>query len=441
MAVLTRVLTANNELDTAWVLQNAFNIFYMQAGFACLEAGFVRSKNTKQIILKNFIDCSIGVIAFYCIGYGIGFGPSEWSGGVLGGDFYFLIGQPDLADFLFQLVFAATAATIVSGALAERTQVFSYMIYTSLVSGIIYPVIAQWMWNEDGWMVTLGENGVLDFAGGGVVHLLSGCIALTGAYLVGPRAGRFRGDGKVGDFPMHNFPLAALGVLILWYTWHSFNAGSTGGLSQGRDEVAAKVAVVTSLGAATSMLVVLLCRYILTRKYDISQSMNGVLAGLVSITAPCGYVEPWAGVVIGGVGGLLYVGTSWLVMRVKIDDPLEVVAVHGSTGLWGMISVGLLGTKSNIEDATLRTTSEWGLFYGGGVEQLGLQVLGIVIILAWGLSTGFVLFFTLKYFRILRVGAETELAGMDITKHGGDAYPEFERRNPEENLLNSIGDD
>jgi Amt family ammonium transporter len=408
-------------LNTVWVLVTAALVFFMQAGFALVEAGLTRSKNTVNILFKNVIDFVFATIAFWLLGYGFMFGAD--AGGFIGTSGFIVdpinagdvAGLPVLAFWFFQLVFAGTAATIVSGAMAERTKFTSYLIYSFIISAIIYPIAGHWMWGG-GWLSTLGNTSLTggasfrDFAGSTVVHSIGGWLALIGAIVLGPRLGRFNKDGSPRAIPGHSITLATLGVFILWLGWFGFNPGSQLAANGPNADAIALVAANTNLAAAAGGMTALILAWILTKKPDLGQTLNGLLAGLVAITAPCAWVSPESSVIIGGIGGLLVVlGALWL-EKLKIDDPVSAVPVHLMNGAWGTLAVGLFAVDN-------------GLLTTGQAGQLVAQIIGIVAVGAWCVVTGLALFYGMKATVGLRVSREEELHGLDGHEHGAAAYP------------------
>jgi len=402
-------------LNIVWTCVAAFLVFFMQAGFAMVEAGFTRAKNAVNIIMKNLMDFAVGTLAFFFVGFGLMFGTK--SGWFCGSDMFFMQGSTDQWDFtflIFQTVFAATAATIVSGAMAERTKFVSYLIYSFVISLLIYPIFGSWAWGSllkgddaAGWLEGLG---FLDFAGSTVVHSIGGWLALAGAIVLGPRIGKYGPDGKPKAIMGHSVPLAALGVFILWFGWFGFNPGST---TTG-DESIGYIAVTTNLAAAAGAVVAMIVSWTIFKKSDASMTLNGALAGLVAITAPCDGVSPLGAVVIGAVAGVLVVLSVLLLERkLKIDDPVGAVSVHGVCGAWGTLSAGLFNTES-------------GLFYGFGAKQLGVQAIGVGVGFAWAFGLGLILFGILKATVGLRVSRDEELLGLDIGEHGMEAYSGFQ---------------
>jgi Amt family ammonium transporter len=402
-------------VNTVWVMLAAFLVFFMQAGFAALEAGSTRSKNTVNILMKNLLDFCFATLAFWAVGYAFMFGEGTALIGLQG---FFLNGLdltatdgiPVLAFWLFQLVFAGTAATIVSGAMAERTQFKSYLIYSVVITAFIYPIFGHWVWGG-GWLSTLPfGGGFLDFAGSTVVHSVGGWAALMGAIVVGPRIGRFSQSGESKPIPGHSLPLMALGVFILWLGWFGFNPGSQLAAASNTDANAiALVAATTNIAAATGALGALLLGWMMKGKPDLSLALNGVIGGLVAITAPCAFVTPGGAAIIGLVGGAVVVLGMALLESLKIDDPVGAVPAHLMAGVWGTLALGLFAT-------------DYGLFYGHGAGQLIAQLIGIIACGVWTGGTAFLMFFAIKAITGLRVTPEQEEMGLDIGEHGATAY-------------------
>ncbi len=415
-------------MNTMWLLITAFMAFFMQAGFALVEAGFTRSKNTVNILMKNLMDFAIAAVVFWAIGWGFAYGTS--AGGFIGTDQFFLGNAteagsvPTLASWLFQVVFAGTAATIVSGAMAERTKFNAYLIYSFLVSLIIYPVVVHWVWSGAGWLNTYSGNttdswGFTDFAGSTVVHSVGGWIALIGAAMLGPRLGKYGPDGKARTIPGHNMALGALGVFILWFGWYGFNPGSQLALSSQTDaDAVALVAVTTTLAAAAGAIGAMFTTWFRSGKPDLGMSLNGVLAGLVAITAPCAYVTPAAAVIIGLIAGPIVIFGADLLDKFKIDDPVGAVPVHLMNGIWGTLALGLFASIAG-------NTGTVGLFYGGGITLFVSQLVGVLSVGGWTVACSFVMFLAIKAVIGLRVSAEEEEAGLDVGEHGASAYPDI----------------
>ena len=411
-----KVSDAKYMADTLWVLVAAFLVFFMQAGFAMVEAGFTRAKNAVNILMKNLLDFSIGSLSYWAIGFAIMFGTGGWFMGTSG---WFVptdttafaslewSSVPTHAAWLFQLVFAATAATIVSGAMAERTQFKSYLIYSVFITGFIYPVVGHWIWGG-GWLAGFGA-GMLDFAGSTVVHSTGGWLALTGAIVLGPRIGKYDGEGKPRPIAGHNLPLAALGVFILWLGWFGFNPGS----QMGADALdISLIAVTTNIAAASGAITAMITAWMFLGKPDAGMSLNGALAGLVAITAGCAFVSPVSAAIIGALGGVVVVLSVLLLERLKIDDPVGAISVHGTCGALGTILLGLFH-------------KEQGIFFGGSFGFLWAQIVGVVAVFVWCLVTGYILFSAIKAVTGLRVTEEEEMEGLDYGEHGASAYPDF----------------
>ncbi len=405
-------------IDTVWTLIAAFLVFFMQAGFAMVEAGFTRAKNAANIMMKNLMDFSVGSIAYWAIGFGIMFGAT--AGGLFGTSGFFLsTGDPSTVEglwqfayWIFQAVFAATAATIVSGAMAERTKFTAYLVYSAFITAFIYPVVGHWIWGG-GW---LAEKGMIDFAGSTVVHSVGGWAALAGAILLGSRVGKYNRDGSSNAIPGHNIPLAALGVFILWFGWFGFNPGST---TAGTDLSIAIIAVTTNLAAAAGSITAMFTAWARFGKPDTSMALNGALAGLVGITAPCANVSPLSAVLIGAIAGVLVVLSVEFIDKVlHIDDPVGAISVHGVCGAWGTLAAGLFA-----EEAYGGTN---GLFFGGGIGVFMTQLIGVISVFAWVFGTAFILFSIVKKTVGLRVSSDEELKGLDIGEHGMEPYAGFQ---------------
>lgn len=413
-------------VDYIWVLICGFLVFFMQAGFAMVETGFCRSKNATNLLSKNLIDFVVASLVFFVVGYG--FLKGEDILGFIGKGHWLLLGNSydvgTYLDFFWQLVFCGTAATIISGAVAERLKFSAYLVYTFFVSSLIYPIYAHWVWGN-GWLANLPFGiGHVDFAGSGVVHTLGGMIGLAGTIVLGPRFGKFDKDGKPKAIPGHNMSLAALGTFILWFGWFGFNPGSTFSAHHLRISIAA---VNTNLAAAAGALTTLILMYLRTKKWDLGMTLNGALGGLVAITAPCAWVEGWAALIIGIVAGIIIVYGVTFLENKGIDDPVGAVSVHGLNGIWGLISVGIFadGTYGLY---TLEGPFVRGLLYGGGLGQLISQLIGALTVITWGFGLGFLLFKLMDISFGIRVSPEIELQGLDIHEHGTPAYPETSRR-------------
>ena len=417
---------ASAEVFGVWFLIGAALVFWMQAGFAMVEAGFTRAKNTGNIIMKNLMDFCIGTVVFILIGFGL----------LMGEDLFGFIGKPgfdlftsyadfDFSSFVFNLVFCATTATIVSGAMAERTKFLSYCIYSAVISALIYPIEAHWIWGG-GWLAQIGFH---DFAGSCAIHMVGGISALIGAKILGPRIGKFKKDKsgkvvKVNAFPGHSIALGALGVFILWLGWYGFNGAAATSMEQ-----LGSIFLTTTIAPAVATVVCMIFTWIKYGKPDVSMCLNASLAGLVAITAPCDVTDALGAIIIGAVAGLLVVFGVWLLDHVlHIDDPVGAVAVHCMNGIWGTLAVGLFATDTapgySIANASGETLT--GAFYGGGFELLGLQLVGFISVAAWTAVTITVTFLVIKAIVGLRVDREEEILGLDVTEHGlPSAYAGF----------------
>ena len=419
-------------VNTAWVLIAAALVFFMQAGFAILESGLTRAKNAGNIIMKNLMDFCIGTPIYWFVGFGIMFGTGSLVGGIdlfTRGDYSAVTpdGVPFYAFFIFQTVFCATAATIVSGAMAERTDFRAYCIYSAIISLIVYPVSGHWIWGG-GWLADMGFH---DFAGSCAVHMVGGCAALVGAIVLGPRIGKYDKNGKPRAIPGHNLTMAALGVFILWFCWFGFNGGSTvamegttvaaGGVGEiTMGALAGSVFSTTNLCAAVATIVAMMFTWIKYKKPDVSMSLNGTLAGLVMVTASTDCIDMYGAAIEGIIAGIaVVVGIEFIDKVLKIDDPVGAVGVHGVNGFLGTLCVGLFSTGQNGVGK--------GLFYGGGFTQLGIQALGIICVLAWVGVMMTITFTILNHTVGLRVAPEIEIAGLDQAEHGlASAYAGFE---------------
>ncbi len=409
--------------DTVWTLVTAFLVFFMQAGFAMVEGGLTRAKNASNIMMKNLMDFCMGSLAYWAVGFGIMFGAGNalfgTSGFFLhdGGDTFASLAWthvPLEAKYFFQLVFAATAATIVSGAMAERTKFSAYLVYSFIVSLVIYPVVGHWIWGG-GWLASLG---MWDFAGSTVVHSCGGWLALTGAAMLGPRLGKYSADGKANPILGHNMPMAALGVFILWFGWFGFNPGST----MAAQPSIAHIATTTNLAAAAGAITAMITAWIMFKKPDASMTLNGALAGLVAITAPCAFVSASSAVMIGLMSGVVVVlSVVFLEQVLRIDDPVGAVSVHAVCGAFGTLCLGLFA-----QDQFSPGTTGDGLLFGGGAKLLMAQATGVVSVMAWSCATGFLLFGAIKMTMGLRVTATEEMEGLDVHEHGSPAYPDFQ---------------
>lgn len=429
-------LTDVRNLDIAWVILCTSLIFFMQAGFAMLEAGIVHPKNVTNILFKNMIDASLAAFFFWAIGYGVAYGTTATGGKGFIGSTNWGIGTSKNAirngggdymssdgweSWMIQWAFAAKAVSIVAGSVAERTQLHAYFIYSSIFTLWIYPVVAHWVWGEGflspGSAVERPDwnpNGLIDFAGCGVVHMVGGYCGMVGAIVLGPRTGRFQLGGEVVELYTGNKTLQALGTFILWFGWYGFNAGSTLGLNGNLANIAGKVCVNTTMGGAMGGIAATFIYKGIFGIYDISMGLNGVLAGLVSVTANCHVIEPWHAIIIGFVGGVILIIGHFLLLKIKIDDPCDATVVHGFCGTWGLFAVGIFCIDSNIQYggySTINTACKDGV-------QFGVQVLGALIIFVWTVGMSAIMFLGIKYTVGIRVSNEVEDLGLDVSEHG-----------------------
>ena len=406
-------------INIVWVFLGAVMVMLMQAGFAILEAGLTRQKNCNNVLMKNIMDFAIGSIIFLVVGFGLMFGESL--GGIVGITGFIDPTSLNLSQFealsptvfiFFQTVFCATAATIVSGAMAERTKFSSYLIYTLVISLVIYPTSGHWIWGGG----FLSKIGFIDYAGSTAVHSVGGWAALMGAVVLGPRMGKYNRDGSTNAIPGHNIMMATLGVFILWFCWFGFNPGS----SLEAAGYIGHIAMTTNLSACAGALVAMFLTWKKYGKPDVSMSLNGILAGLVAITAGCHIVSLYGAIAIGAVGGILVVyGCEILDRKLHVDDPVGAVGVHCLNGVWGTLAVGLFACNTPASEGTL------GLFFGGGTALLITQLIGVIIVAVWVCSMSFIMFTLIKKTVGLRVTPQEELAGLDLGEHGSEAYPDF----------------
>ena len=406
-------------INIVWVFLGAVMVMLMQAGFAILEAGLTRQKNCNNVLMKNIMDFAIGSIIFLVVGFGLMFGESL--GGIVGTTGFIDPTTLNLSQFealsptvfiFFQTVFCATAATIVSGAMAERTKFSSYLIYTLVISLVIYPISGHWIWGGG----FLSKIGFIDYAGSTAVHSVGGWAALMGAVVLGPRMGKYNRDGSTNAIPGHNIMMATLGVFILWFCWFGFNPGS----SLEAAGYIGHIAMTTNLSACAGALVAMFLTWKKYGKPDVSMTLNGILAGLVAITAGCHIVSLYGAIAIGAVGGILVVyGCEILDQKLHVDDPVGAVGVHCLNGVWGTLAVGLFACNTPASEGTL------GLFFGGGTALLITQLIGVIIVAVWVCSMSFIMFTLIKKTVGLRVTPQEELAGLDLGEHGSEAYPDF----------------
>ena len=406
-------------INIVWVFLGAVMVMLMQAGFAILEAGLTRQKNCNNVLMKNIMDFAIGSIIFLVVGFGLMFGESL--GGIVGITGFIDPTTLNLSQFealsptvfiFFQTVFCATAATIVSGAMAERTKFSSYLIYTLVISLVIYPISGHWIWGGG----FLSKIGFIDYAGSTAVHSVGGWAALMGAVVLGPRMGKYNRDGSTNAIPGHNIMMATLGVFILWFCWFGFNPGS----SLEAAGYIGHIAMTTNLSACAGALVAMFLTWKKYGKPDVSMTLNGILAGLVAITAGCHIVSLYGAIAIGAVGGILVVyGCEILDQKLHVDDPVGAVGVHCLNGVWGTLAVGLFACNTPASEGTL------GLFFGGGTALLITQLIGVIIVAVWVCSMSFIMFTLIKKTVGLRVTPQEELAGLELGEHGSEAYPDF----------------
>ncbi|MGB0838030.1 MAG: ammonium transporter [Flavobacteriaceae bacterium] len=399
-------MTTDAVLDILWIVICGILVFFMQAGFTLVETGFTRSKNAGNIIMKNFMDLVIGSLGFWTVGYTVMYGSDI--GSFIGMPELFYDNKEDMHNLFFQTVFAATAATIVSGAVAGRTKFTTYITFSLIMTILIYPISGHWVWQGDGWLTDLG---FIDFAGSTVVHSLGGWAGLVAAIMIGPRIGKYK-DGKSQAIPGHNLLLGSLGIFILWLGWFGFNAGSQLAISGDNAIAVSGIIITTNLAAASGGLAALILTWIRYKKPDISMTLNGALAGLVGITAGCSVVSNEGAAIIGLLSGITVVySIEFIDKKLKVDDPVGAVSVHGVVGALGTLLVGLFAV-------------EGGLFYGGGFTQLGIQAAGVFSIGAWAMTTTFIVLFILKKTIGLRVSKQEEIEGLDVHEHGIGVYNE-----------------
>ncbi len=397
-------MDANTVLDIMWIIISGILVFFMQAGFTLVEVGFTRSKNAGNIIMKNLMDLCIGSLGFWAIGYTVMYGDEI--GGFIGTPSLFFSDMENMHNLFFQTVFAATAATIVSGAIAERTKFTTYLIFSLIMTVVIYPISGNWVWQGEGWLTNLG---FIDFAGSTVVHSVGGWSALIAAFLVGPRLGKYT-NGKSNAIQGHNMVLGAIGVFILWLGWFGFNGGSQLAISGDNANAVSGILITTNLAAAAAAIAAMFVSWGLYGKPDVSMTLNGALAGLVAITAGCAAVSPVGAAIIGLIAGVVIVfSIEFIDKKLKIDDPVGAVSVHGVCGALGTLLVGVFALDG-------------GLLYGGGFSLLGVQATGVLAIGAWAIATSFIVLYTLKKTIGLRVSKEEEVDGLDIHEHKSNVY-------------------
>ena len=436
-------------IDTLWVLSTAFLVFFMNLGFAAVESGMCRAKNCVNILSKNFVVFAVSTIAFWMIGWGFMFGNDDAGekGGYIGthglwfvqgadnspamgadykGDYSGIswTGVPLAAKFFFQLVFTGTAATIVSGAVAERIKYHTFIVFSFIMGTVIYPVVGHWVWGG-GW---LQKMSFFDFAGSTQVHSIGGWSALAGIIVLGPRIGKYNAQGKVQAIPGHNMSLATIGCFVLWFGWFGFNPGST--MSVGDGKLIAHIAVTTNTAAAFATITATITAWLLLGKPDLGMTLNGCLAGLVAITAPCAFVTVWSSVIIGSIAGVVVVLAVLMFDRIKIDDPVGATSVHLVNGVFGTLCIGLFADKELVLGADGKPMMGTGLFTGGNMDQLIVQATGVIATAAYVLPVAFIAWFILKATMGLRVTKEEEMEGLDHGEHGNEAYPGFVMQAP-----------
>ena len=389
-------------VDSLWIVIAGILVMFMQPGFMLVETGFTRSKNSVNIVMKNFMDFSVGAVSYWAFGFALAYGGTTLGGFLAYGNFFL---EGDSITYFFQVVFAATAATIVSGAVAERTKFSAYLLFQPFICGVIYPIVTHWVWSGQGW---LGDLGFIDFAGSGVVHMVGGFAALAGVQIVGPRIGKYDDNGNPQVIPGSSMVAGALGVFILWFGWYGFNVGSA---LAAVDVNLAAIAVTTTLSAASGSITAMYTSMI-SGKPNVGMTLNGALAGLVGITAGCANVNNLGAVLIGLVSGVLVVYSINFLEKRGFDDAVGAISVHGICGIWGVLAVAIFDTAD-------------GLVYGGGTTLFGPQLIGILAIGAWAYGTSFLVFKVIDSTVGLRVTAEEEIAGLDASEHGTSAYGDF----------------
>lgn len=422
-------------LDGSFMLANAYLVFFMQAGFAMLCAGSVRSKNCMNILLKNVLDACFGAPVFFIFGWGFAYGAGETTNRFIGNDDFALYDLlkdgGTMHGFIFQWAFAAATATIVSGSVAERCSFQAYIAYSVFLTGFVYPVVVHWIWAPQGWLSAFADpadrlldTGMMDFAGSGVVHMTGGIAGLVGATIIGPRTGRFDSLGAPNpNFGGHSMTLVVLGTFCLWYGWYGFNPGSQLAIADANSlVVVGRAAVTTTLSGATGGITALFISKSTSGHWDLSQVCNGVLAGLVSITAGCSVVEPAAAILAGFTGAFVFEGGCQLLLKLGIDDPLSASPMHGFCGAWGVLFVGLMAKEKYTQQVYGDDNPRYGAFYGGGGELFACQLTGVVSITAWVCCMLGPFFYGLKLMGQLRVPQDEEEEGLDVSHHGGDAY-------------------
>lgn len=448
-AVSSKFVDTGYAVDNTYLLFSTYLVFSMQIGFAMLCAGSVRAKNTMNIMLTNVLDAATGGFFYYLFGFALAFGTP--SNGFIGQHFFGLSQFPsqsfDYGFFLFQWAFAIAAAGITSGSIAERTQFGAYLIYSSFLTGLVYPIASHWFWSADGWASParadnlLFGSGVIDFAGSGVVHMVGGIAGLWGALIEGPRIGRFDHSGKAASLRGHSATLVVLGTFLLWFGWYGFNPGSflnilkaygESGSYYGQWSAVGRTAVTTTLAGSTAALTTLFGKRLLVGHWNVTDVCNGLLGGFAAITAGCSVVDPWAAIICGFVAAWVLIGFNKLAEKLKYDDPLEAAQLHGGCGAWGLLFTGLFAKKAYVNEVYPGVEDRpYGLLMGGGGGLLAAQVVQILVVAAWTSVTMGTLFFILHKMKLLRISHDEEAAGMDLTSHGGLAY-EYETEEKKE---------
>lgn len=438
-AVSSKFVDTGYAIDNTYLLFSAYLVFSMQLGFAMLCAGSVRAKNTMNIMLTNVLDAATGGVFYYLFGFAFAFGAP--SNGFIGKHFFAMHEYPtasfDYAYFLYQWAFAIAAAGITSGSIAERTQFVSYLIYSSFLTGFVYPIVSHWFWSADGWASPAGSDllfgsGVIDFAGSGVVHMVGGIAGFWGAFIEGPRMGRFDHAGRGVSMRGHSGTLVVLGTFMLWFGWYGFNPGSflnilkaygESGSYYGQWSAIGRTAVTTTLAGSTAALTTLFGKRLLSGHWNLTDVCNGLLGGFAAITSGCSVVEPWAAIICGFVAAWVLIGFNKLAEKLKFDDPLEAAQLHGGCGAWGILFTGLFARKAYVNEVYPgQPDRPYGLFMGGGGKLFAAQIIQILVIVGWVSATMGTLFWLLHKLKLLRISQEEEMAGLDLTSHGGVAY-------------------
>ncbi|KAK9940761.1 hypothetical protein M0R45_017403 [Rubus argutus] len=445
--------SVTSSINAMYLLFSAYLVFVMQLGFAMLCAGSVRAKNAMNIMLTNVVDAVVGSLSFYLFGFAFAFGEGSNSNPFIGTNFFALKDIPstssyDYSFFLFQWAFAIAVAGITSGSIAERTQFSAYLIYSCFLSGFVYPVVVHWVWSSSGWLnpsstsFLLFGSGAIDFAGSGVVHLVGGIAGFWGSFIEGPRVGRFDAFGKAIPIRGHNATLVVLGTFLLWFGWFGFNPGSFDKIlvaypdstDEGNWTAVGRTAVVTTLAGSTSGIITLFGRRLLVGHWDALDVCNGVLGGFVAITSGCAVVEPWAAVVCGFIAAWVLIGLNMLALKLQFDDPLEATQLHGGCGAWGLIFTGLFAKEEFVVQAydsgVVGTVRPYGLLMGGGWGLLGAQAVEALVIVGWVSLTMGPLFYILHKLNVLRISVDEEIAGLDVSSHGGHAYVHTDENQP-----------